>query len=95
MRDVRTAGAYFAARGHRSPLQEHITSIHAVVVPSLKSNMASSPSSTRSSDAIVGQKESDNPFVCSKCKASFAQKDHLDKHELLHSAQGQVRKSLL
>ncbi|CAG2109329.1 unnamed protein product, partial [Medioppia subpectinata] len=78
-------------RGQRSSfsLQEHINSIHAVVVPSSKSNMASSPSASHSSDAMVGRTQDDKSFVCSQCKASFAQKDELEKHELIHSSQGQ------
>ncbi|CAG2161427.1 unnamed protein product [Oppiella nova] len=80
-------------RGQRSSLslQEHISSIHAVVVPSSKSNMASSPSASHSSDALVGPTHNDRTFVCSQCKASFAQRDQLEKHELIHSSQGQYK----
>ncbi|XP_054161731.1 zinc finger E-box-binding homeobox 1-like [Oppia nitens] len=78
-------------RGQRSTLslEEHINSIHAVVVPSSKSNMASSPLASHSSDAIVSRTLTDKKYVCTQCKASFTQKDQLDKHELIHSSQGQ------
>jgi DNA-directed RNA polymerase subunit RPC12/RpoP len=81
-------------RGSRSSLslQEHITNIHAAIAPISKPSLASSPSSTISSlDTLVARPDNDKAYVCSKCKASFMQKDHLEKHELLHSTQGQVR----
>ena len=82
-------------RGQRSSLslEEHISSIHAVAVPTSKAHMASSPSSIRSSDAVLSPIEP--PLVCSKCKASFTEKDHLEKHQLLHSSQAQVSRVLI
>ena len=82
-------------KGPRSTLalQEHITNIHAPT--SLQSKfLPASSSPTNSVASAITQDDPDKPYVCIKCKASFMHKDHLEKHEQLHSTQGQVSKFL-
>lgn len=69
-------------------LKEHMETSHStadVNNPATENGAISSvPSASSPSPSVVG------PYSCSQCTTSFATKDQLEKHELLHSPNAQV-----
>lgn len=60
---------------------------HTDVGPAENGAVATAPSASSPSPSLLGP---GGPFGCSQCTTSFATKDQLEKHELLHSPNAQV-----
>jgi uncharacterized Zn-finger protein len=70
-------------------LKEHMEAAHADLATAPESGPlpTSTPSAVSPTPSLVG---AGGPFGCSQCTTSFATKDQLEKHELLHSPNAQV-----
>ncbi|XP_045465289.1 zinc finger protein 1 isoform X2 [Harmonia axyridis] len=68
-------------------LKEHMETLHADLAASSENGNSSNHSALSPTPSLVS---SLGPFACSQCTSSFPSKDQLEKHELLHSPNGQV-----
>ncbi|XP_044262062.1 zinc finger protein 1 isoform X2 [Tribolium madens] len=77
-------------------LKEHMETSHAELTATTPENglLTTTPTTTTTTStpnaAVSPTSGPGGPFGCSQCTTSFATKDQLDKHELLHSPNAQV-----
>ncbi|CAN7983174.1 unnamed protein product, partial [Ixodes hexagonus] len=78
----------FSGNNAVAALQDHLMCAHSTTDPRGKALCPLSPPALKPTDQGSPDLNGLTPtaaFVCAKCNASFAKKEHLDKHDLLHN----------